>query len=122
KWIAYENTERVAGETKWSFWKLLLYAFEGIMAFSTAPLVLSSIVGIILSLASFASICFIVIRHLLYGNAVTGWASTVTIILFVAGIQLFFVGVIGSYLAKTYLEVKHRPIYICSESNIEEKK
>ena len=110
KWIEYENVERVAGETKWSFWKLFRYAIEGITAFSTTPLIFASVLGIIFCVISFLAIIFIIVRTLIYG-----WPSLVCIIVFVSGIQLFSVGVIGQYLSKTYLEVKKRPIYIIKE-------
>lgn len=119
KWIEFENVERVAGETKWSFWKLVAYAVEGVVAFSTAPLVFSAIVGVLLALVAFLAIIFIVVRKLLFGDPVAGWASNVTISLFLGGIQLFFIGVLGEYLSKMYLEVKKRPIYIVRSSNME---
>lgn len=115
KWIEYENIERVAGETKWSFWKLFKYAIEGITAFSTMPLILSSIIGLIFCLLSFMAIIFIIIRTLVFGDPTSGWPSLVCIIVFVSGVQLFSIGVIGQYLSKTYLEVKKRPIYIIKE-------
>ncbi|HOA31415.1 MAG TPA: glycosyltransferase family 2 protein [Clostridia bacterium] len=118
KWLEYENVKRVDGETKWSFWKLLLYSFEGIVAFSTVPLAISSIIGIILCLVSFAAIVFVVIRQLVWHNSAYGWASMVSIILMLSGIQLFSIGILGQYLAKTYLEVKRRPLYIIKDSNI----
>ena len=112
KWIEYENVERVAGETKWSFWKLFKYALEGITAFSTTPLIFSSVLGLLFCLVSFIMIIFIVARTLTYGDPTSGWPSMVCIIFFVSGIQLFSLGIIGQYLSKAYLEVKHRPIYI----------
>lgn len=115
KWIEYENVERVAGETKWSFWKLFRYAIEGITAFSTTPLIFASVLGIIFCVISFLAIIFIIVRTLIYGEPTSGWPSLVCIIVFVSGIQLFSVGVIGQYLSKTYLEVKKRPIYIIKE-------
>ena len=115
KWIEYENVERVAGETKWSFWKLFRYAIEGITAFSTTPLIFASVLGIIFCVISFLAIIFIIVRTLIYGDPTSGWPSLVCIIVFVSGIQLFSVGVIGQYLSKTYLEVKKRPIYIIKE-------
>ena len=111
KWLEYENVKRVDGETKWSFWKLLLYSFEGIVAFSTVPLAISSIIGIILCLVSFAAIVFVVIRQLIWHNSAYGWASMVSIILMLSGIQLFSIGILGQYLAKTYLEVKKTFVY-----------
>ena len=111
KWIEYENVERVAGETKWSFWKLFKYALEGITAFSTTPLIFSSIVGLIFCLVAFIAIIFIIVKTLVYGDPTAGWPSMACIIVFVSGIQLFTIGIIGQYLSKTYLEVKKRPIY-----------
>lgn len=119
KWLEYENVQRVAGETKWSFWKLVKYAIEGITAFSTFPLVLSSIIGLIFCLVAFVAIIFIVVRTIAFGDPTTGWPSLVCIIVFVSGVQLFSIGIIGQYLAKTYLEVKKRPIYIIKESNLD---
>lgn len=116
KWLEYENIERVAGETKWSFWKLFIYAIDGIVAFTTAPLVISAILGFIMCFVSFLAILFIIIRTILYGDPVSGWPSLVCIILFVGGIQLLFLGIVGEYLSKTYLEVKKRPIYIIKET------
>ncbi len=118
KWLEYENIERVAGETKWSFWKLFLYAMEGIIAFSTTPLAISSIMGIIFCLVSFLMIIFIIIKTLVFGDPTSGWPSLVCIIFFVGGIQLFCLGIMGQYLSKTYLETKKRPIYIIKETNI----
>ena len=120
KWLEYENVERAAGETKWSFWKLLLYSIEGIMAFSTVPLAISAVTGILFCAIAFVMILFIIIKTIVFGDPVAGWPSTACIILFVGGVQLFCVGILGQYLAKTYLEVKGRPIYICKETNIEE--
>ena len=117
KWIEYENRERVAGETKWSFWKLVIYALDGIIAFSTTPLWIASIIGLLFCLVSFIAILIIVIKTLVFGDPVGGWPSMVCIIFFVSGIQLFCVGIIGAYLSKTYLETKHRPIYIIKEEN-----
>ena len=116
KWIEYENVERVAGETKWSFWKLFKYALEGITAFSTTPLILSSILGVIFCIVAFIAIIFIIIKTLVYGDPTAGWPSLACIIVFVSGVQLFCMGVIGQYLSKTYLEVKNRPIYIVKET------
>ena len=116
KWIEFENVERVAGETKWSFWKLFKYALEGITAFSTTPLIISSIVGVLFCLISFIMILIIIIRTLAFGDPTSGWPSLVCIIFFVSGIQLFSLGIIGQYLSKTYLEVKNRPIYIVKET------
>ena len=116
KWIEYENVERVAGETKWSFWKLFKYALEGITAFSTTPLIFSSIIGLIFCLVAFIAIIFIIVKTLVYGDPTAGWPSMACIIVFVSGIQLFTIGIIGQYLSKTYLEVKRRPIYIIKET------
>lgn len=119
KWIAYENVERIAGETKWSFWKLFKYSIEGIIAFSTMPLLISSFIGLIFFIISLIMIGAIIIRTLMLGNPVAGWPSLVCIIFFVGGIQLFCTGILGQYLAKTYIESKNRPIYIIKESNID---
>ena len=116
KWIEYENVERVAGETKWSFWKLFKYALEGITAFSTTPLILSSVLGVIFCIVAFIAIIFIIVKTLVYGDPTPGWPSLACIIVFVSGVQLFCMGVIGQYLSKTYLEVKNRPIYIVKET------
>lgn len=118
KWIEYKNVQRVAGETKWSFWKLFKYAIDGITAFSTVPLVLSSFIGLIFCLAAFVAIIFIIVRTLAFGDPTSGWPSLVCIIIFVSGVQLFSIGIIGQYLSKTYLEVKKRPIYIIKETNL----
>ncbi len=116
KWLEYENIERVAGETKWSFWKLFKYAIEGIVAFTTAPLSLASVLGVIICFVAFIAILVIVVKTLLFGDPVGGWPSMVCILLFVSGIQLLCMGIIGQYLAKTYLETKKRPIYIVRET------
>lgn len=121
KWIEFENVERVAGETKWSFWKLFRYSIEGIVAFSTAPLALAAVLGVIMCILGAIAIIFIVVRQLAFGNSVAGWASLACIILFLGGVQLLCLGILGSYMSKTYLEVKNRPIYICGETNIEKK-
>lgn len=121
KWIAYENVERVAGQTKWNFWSLFKYSIEGIVAFSTTPLVFASFIGILFCFIAFIAVLFIVIRKFAFGDPVAGWASMTCIITFLGGLQLFFLGVFGQYLAKTYLEVKDRPIYIVSETDMEEK-
>ncbi|MBE6973761.1 MAG: glycosyltransferase family 2 protein [Ruminococcaceae bacterium] len=120
KWLEYENVERAAGETKWSFWKLLLYSIEGIVAFSAAPLAIAAVSGIICCVLAFLFIVFIVVRTLMFGDPVAGWPSLVCIILLIGGLQLLSIGILGEYLAKTYLEVKNRPIFICKESNIRE--
>ena len=116
-WLPYENVERVAGETKWNFWKLFQYAIEGIIDFSEVPLNISSWFGITMTAISAVILVFLVIRRLLFGDPVAGWASIVCIMLFIGGLQLFSLGVIGQYLARTYTEVKKRPHYIISESN-----
>ena len=116
KWLEYENVQRVAGSTKWSFWKLLIYAFEGIIAFSTTPLMIAALVGIIFFIVSFIMIIVIIVRTLTFGDPVSGWPSLVCIIFFVSGVQLFCLGIIGAYLSKTYLETKNRPVYIVEET------
>jgi glycosyltransferase involved in cell wall biosynthesis len=118
KWIDFENIERVAGETKWSFWSLFRYSIEGIVAFTTTPLIISSIVGFVFCLISVLAIAFIIIRRLVFGDPVAGWASLTCIITFLGGIQLFCLGILGQYMAKMYLEIKNRPIYLIDESNI----
>lgn len=118
KWLEFENVERVAGETKWSFWKLVLYSIEGIVGFSTAPLAIAGVVGIVFCIISFLLICVIIVKTLIFGDPVSGWPSSICINLMVSGIQLFCIGILGEYLAKTYLEVKNRPIYICRDTNI----
>lgn len=122
KWLEYENVERVAGTTKWSFWKLLIYAFEGIIAFSTVPLVIAAIIGIMFFIVSFIMIIVIIAKTLMFGDPVGGWPSLVCIIFFVSGVQLFCLGIIGAYLSKTYLETKKRPIYIVKETEKDKKK
>lgn len=116
KWLEYENVERVAGETKWSFWKLFKYAIEGIVAFTTAPLSVAAVLGVLICLVAFIAILVIVVKTLVLGDPTGGWPSMVCILLFVSGIQLFCMGIIGQYLAKTYLETKKRPIYIIKET------
>lgn len=118
KWIPYENVERVAGETKWSFWKLFIYALEGVVAFSTVPLSIASVIGLLMCLIAFIAIVFVIVRTVLFGDPVQGWPSLVCIITLIGGIQLFCMGIMGQYLAKTYLETKHRPIYIVSDTNL----
>lgn len=117
KWISYENVERVAGKTNWSFWQLFAYAIEGIVAFTTLPLTLSALFGILFCLVAFVLIIVIVVKTLIFGDPVSGWPSLVCIIMFVSGVQLFFLGIIGEYLAKAYLETKKRPKYIIRESS-----
>ncbi len=116
-WLEFENVERAAGETKWSFWKLILYSLEGIINFSSFPLMVSSYIGILMTGISFLAIAVIVIRKLMFGDPVDGWASTVCIITFVGGIQLFCMGIMGQYMSKMYSEVKNRPRYIIQETN-----
>lgn len=120
KWLEYENVERAAGETKWSFWKLFLYSIEGIVAFSAAPLAIAAVTGVLCCVLAFAFILFIIVRTLMFGDPVAGWPSMVCIILLIGGLQLLSIGILGEYLAKTYLEVKNRPIFICKETNTRE--
>ena len=117
KWLEFENVERSAGKTKWSLKKLFFYSMEGITGFSVAPLSLASIMGVLFCLLSFITIGFIVMRTLIWGDPVSGWPSLVCIMFFVGGIQLLCTGIVGQYLSKTYLETKHRPIYILKESS-----
>ena len=121
KWLEYKNVERVAGTTKWSFWKLFLYSLESIVAFSTVPLAIASIMGLLFFLVSVIMIIFIIVKTLTFGDPVAGWPSLVCIIFFVSGVQLFSIGVIGQYLSKLYLEVKKRPIYIVKETEKDKK-
>lgn len=118
KWLEYENVERVAGESKWSFYKLLKYAIEGIINFSTTPLAFASFMGIIFCIFSLIGAIFVIVRAILFGDPTSGWPSLATITLFVGGIQLFCLGIVGSYIARMYHEVKKRPIYIKKETNI----
>ncbi len=115
KWLEYENVERTKGETKWNFWKLLLYSLEGITAFSTVPLSIAAFMGVLFCLLAFILIIFIIVRTSIFGDPVSGWPSLVCIISLISGVQLFCMGIIGQYLAKTYMEVKRRPIYIVKE-------
>lgn len=117
KWIEFENVNRVAGETKWNFFKLFLYAVEGIVGYSTLPLTLAALFGVLFCFISMLLIIFIIIRTLVWGDPVAGWPSLVCIMFMIGGIQLFCTGIIGIYLSKTYLETKKRPIYIIKESN-----
>lgn len=117
--LPYENVERVAGTTKWNFWKLFKYAIDGIVNFSQVPLSLASWFGIFMTFFAFVMIVFIVVRKLLFGDPVAGWASTICVIIFVGGIQLFCLGIMGQYIAKIYMETKGRPHYILAESNID---
>ena len=118
-WLEFENVERAAGETKWSFWKLILYSLDGIINFSNMPLMLSSFLGMLMTGISILAVLFIIIRKLIFGDPVAGWASQVCIITFVGGIQLFCMGIMGEYMAKLYSEVKKRPHYIIQETNAE---
>ena len=115
KWLEFENVERQKGETKWSFWKLLKYSVEGILAFSTVPATFASVVGILFCMLAFLFIVVIIVRTAIFGDPVAGWPSLVCIISMVSGVQLFCMGMVGQYVAKTYLEVKNRPIYIVKE-------
>ena len=115
KWLEFENVQRVAGETKWSFWKLLVYSLDGIIGFSTAPLAIASIMGMLFCLLAFVMILYFFIKTILWGDPVAGFPAMICIILLLGGIQLFCIGILGQYLSKTYLETKRRPIYIASE-------
>nr|WP_302019875.1 glycosyltransferase family 2 protein [uncultured Acetatifactor sp.] len=115
KWLEFENVERAKGESKWSFWKLFLYSLDGIAAFSTVPLMLASVMGVFFCAVAFLMIVFIIVRKLLFGDPVSGWPSLVCIILMTSGVQFFCTGILGQYLAKTYMEVKRRPIYLVRE-------
>lgn len=116
RWFDYENIERVAGNTKWNFWKLFKYSIEGIVGFSTAPLVFSALMGVLFCFIAFIGVIFVVVRALLFGDPTSGWPSMVCIMLLCSGLQLFCLGIVGEYLSKTYLEVKHRPLYITRET------
>lgn len=118
KWIEFENVERIAGKSKWSFWKLFYYAIEGIVTFSTVPLTIATVIGLICCLCAFGATGLIIIRKLIFDDPIQGWASTVSIILFIGGVQLLCTGILGQYLAKTYLETKKRPIYIIDKKNL----
>lgn len=115
KWLEFENVERNKGQTKWNFWKLLMYSFEGITAFSTAPLAFASVMGVVFCILAFVLIIVIIVRTSVFGDPTSGWPSLVCIISLVSGVQLLCLGVIGQYLSKTYMEVKKRPIYIAKE-------
>lgn len=117
KWISYQNVERVAGQTKWSFWSLFFYSLEGIIAFSTRPLHIASLFGILFCIVAFIMICFIIFKTLIFGEDVQGYASTICVIFFIGGIQLFCLGILGQYLSKTYLETKQRPLFIIKEES-----
>ena len=119
-WLSYENVERVAGETKWDFWKLTKYAIDGIINFSQTPLSAVSYFGVLMTMISFVMLLVVVGRRLIYGDPVAGWASTICVIIFIGGLQLFCLGVIGQYISKMYLETKQRPHFIVSETNDEE--
>lgn len=121
KWLEFENVERRAGETKWSFWKLFLYSIEGVIGFSVAPLAIVSILGLFICCIALVFLLVILIKTLCFGDPVAGWPSMTCIILMLGGIQLFCIGILGMYLSKTYLETKERPIYICKETNMETK-
>lgn len=115
KWLEYENVERAKGETKWNFWKLFVYSLDGITAFSTVPLMIASVAGVLFCFLAFVMIVFIIVRKLVFGDPVSGWPSLVCIMLFLSGVQFFCTGILGQYLAKTYMEVKRRPIYLVKE-------
>ena len=121
KWIAYENVERVAGESAWSFRQLVRYSIEGVVAFTTIPLTIVIFLGTILSVVAFLYMLFIIIKYLIYSDPVQGFATTMSVILLLGGIQLLSIGALGKYLEKTYTETKKRPIYIVRESNIDEE-
>lgn len=122
KWLTYDAPERVAGKTKWSFWKLFTYGIDGIVGFSTKPLVLSAMIGILFCFIAFLMIFVIVLKTLIWGDPVGGWPSLACIIIFCSGVQLFFLGIIGEYLSKVYLETKKRPVYIIKETEKDMKK
>lgn len=115
KWLEFENVERLKGETKWNFWKLFLYSLDGITAFSTAPLMFASFMGVLFCVLAFVLILFTIVRKMIFGDPVSGWPSLVCIISLISGVQLFCLGIVGQYLAKTYMEVKKRPIYLVKE-------
>lgn len=117
KWLEYENIERAAGETKWSFWKLFIYSLDGIVAFSTAPLSIASVIGMIFCLFSFVFICIIVAKTLIWGETVQGYPSIMCAMIFIGGIQLLCIGILGQYLSRNCLETKKRPIYIAKEES-----
>ena len=117
KWLPYENRERVAGQTKWSFWKLSKYAVDGIINFSQAPLTAMFVLGMIMTLLAVVLLVFIIVRRLVFGDPVAGWASTICVIIFIGGVQICFLGLMGQYIAKTYMETKRRPHYIVAETN-----
>ena len=117
KWLEYKNVERVAGRTKWSFWKLFLYSLDGIVAFSTAPLSIASVMGMLFLFVAFVMILIIIFKTLIFGEPVAGYPSTMCVMFFIGGLQLFSIGILGQYMSKTYLETKKRPIYIVKESS-----
>ncbi len=117
KWLEYDNVERIAGTSKWSFWKLFVYALEAIVSFSTKPLITAALIGVLFCFIAFCLIIFIIVRTLIWSDPVGGWPSLVCIIFMVSGVQLFCTGIIGIYLSKTYLETKKRPIYIVRETD-----
>ncbi|WP_252221723.1 MULTISPECIES: glycosyltransferase family 2 protein [unclassified Clostridium] len=119
KWIYFENVERAAGQTKWSFWKLFKYALDGITAFSTFPLRIASFIGTIVSASAFIYLIYIIIKTIVSGKDIPGYASTITLILFIGGIIILSCGILGEYISKIYMEVKNRPIYIIRETNID---
>ena len=119
-WISYQNVQRIAGKTKWSFLKLTHYALDGLFSFTDAPLSMASYIGTTMSGISFIALLFVIVRKLLFGDPVAGWASTICIIVFIGGVQLAVLGLIGEYIAKTYIETKNRPHYIIRDSNIED--
>lgn len=116
-WLPFENVERVAGKTKWSFFKLFKYAIDGIINFSNFPLNIASYFGFTMTFVSFIMLIFIIVRRIVYGDPVQGWASTMCVIIFIGGIQLFCLGIMGQYIGKTYMETKKRPIYIVAKTN-----
>lgn len=116
-WLPYENIERIAGTTKWNFYKLFKYAIDGIINFSSVPLSMASWFGVIMTFFSFITLIFIVFRRIIFGDPVAGWASMISITMFIGGLQLFCVGIMGQYIAKMYLETKKRPHFIISETN-----
>ncbi len=120
KWIPYTNRDRAAGNTKWSFRKLFRYAIDGITSFSQAPLTLSSIFGMVMTLIALIMILVIIVRKLIFGDPVQGWASLMCVIIFIGGIQLMCIGIMGQYIAKTYLETKARPHYILSDTDLKD--
>ncbi len=122
KWLPFENRERVAGETKWSFWGLLVYAIQGIVGFSTAPLIFVALLGVLLCVGALLMVVYVIVKTLLFGDPVGGWPSMACMVMFLGGVQLFCMGILGEYLAKTYLEVKRRPIYVLSETDEDAQK